>query len=124
MSFDNFWRKYPRKVARKTAMHSFGRLSLDEQEIAIEALDTHLEYWKLKETATEFIPHPATWLNQQRFYDELEMTPKQPKKPALPWYSTEQLTFDKAREMGMTARPGEDMGQFRSRIAQKIAEAA
>jgi hypothetical protein len=124
MSFDDFWRKYPRKVARKTAMQSFGRLSIDEQEIAIEALDTHVEYWKLKETATEFIPHPATWLNQQRFYDELEMTPKQPKKPALPWYSTEQLTMDKAREMGMTARPGEDMGQFRSRIAQKIAEAA
>lgn len=124
MTFDDFWRKYPRKVARKTAMQSFMKLAVDEQEMAIEALDTHIEYWKLKETATEFIPHPATWLNQQRFYDELKLTPKQPKKPALPWYSTEQLTMDKAREMGMTPRPGEDMGQFRSRIAQKIAEAA
>lgn len=124
MNFDNFWRKYPRKVARKTAMQSFAKLPLDEQEMALEALDTHIEYWKLKETATEFIPHPSTWLNQQRFYDELELTPKKPNKPALPWYSTEQLTMDKARDMGMTPRPGEDMGQFRSRIAQKIAEAA
>jgi hypothetical protein len=52
------------------------------------------------------------------------MQPKQPKKPALPWYSTEQLTMDKARELAMTPRPGEDMGQFRARIAQKVAEAA
>ena len=124
MSFDDFWRKYPRKVARKVAMQSFAKLLPDEQEMALEALDTHIEYWKLKETATEFIPHPSTWLNQQRFYDELELTPKKPNKPALPWYSTEQLTMDKARDMGMTPRPGEDMGQFRSRIAQKIAEAA
>lgn len=124
MTFDTFWRKYPRKVARKVAMQSFAKLPLDEQEMALDALDTHIEYWKLKETATEFIPHPSTWLNQQRFYDELELTPKKPNKPALPWYSTEQLTMDKARDMGMTPRPGEDMGQFRSRIAQKIAEAA
>ena len=124
MSFDDFWRKYPRKVARKVAMQSFAKLLPDEQEMALEALDTHIEYWKLKETATEFIPHPSTWLNQQRFYDELELKPKKPNKPALPWYSTEQLTMDKARDMGMTPRPGEDMGQFRSRIAQKIAEAA
>ena len=122
MSFDDFWRKYPRKVARKVAMQSFAKLPPDEQEMALEALDTHIEYWKLKETATEFIPHPSTWLNQQRFYDELELTPKKPNKPALPWYSTEQLTMDKARDMGMTPRPGEDMGQVRSRIAQKIAE--
>ena len=122
MSFDDFWFKYPRKVAKKTAMQSFARLPMDEQELAIDALETHLEYWKLKETATDYIPHPATWLNQGRYYDELDMQPKQPKKPALPWYSTEQMTMDKARGMGMTPRPGEDMGQFRARIAQKLAE--
>jgi hypothetical protein len=85
-------------------------------------VDNHVEYWKLKETDTEFIPHPATWLNQGRYFDELEMKAKAPKKPALPWYSTEQLTMDKARELGMQPRPGEDMGQFRTRIAQRVAE--
>jgi hypothetical protein len=124
MSFDEFWVKYPRKVAKKTAMQSFAKLPMDEQELALDALETHCEYWKLKETATDYIPHPATWLNQGRYYDELDMQPKQPKKPALPWYSTEQMTMDKARELAMTPRPGEDMGQFRARIAQKVAEAA
>jgi hypothetical protein len=124
MSFDEFWSKYPRKVAKKAAMQAFAKLPIDEQELAVDTLDTHLEYWKLKETETDFIPHPATWLNQGRYFDELELKPKQPKKPALPWYSTEQMTMDKARELGMTPRPGEDMGQFRSRIAQRISETA
>jgi hypothetical protein len=124
MSFDEFWSKYPRKVAKKAAMQAYARLPMDEQELAVDTLDTHLEYWKLKETESDFIPHPATWLNQGRYFDELELKPKAPKKPALPWYSTEQMTMDKARELGMTPRPGEDMGQFRSRIAQKVAEQA
>ncbi len=124
MSFDEFWSKYPRKVAKKAAMQAYARLPMDEQELAVDTLDTHLEYWRLKETESDFIPHPATWLNQGRYFDELELKPKAPKKPALPWYSTEQLTMDKARELGMTPRPGEDMGQFRSRIAQKVAEQA
>jgi hypothetical protein len=122
MSFDEFWSKYPRKIAKKAAMQAYARLPMDEQELAVETIDTHLEYWKLKETDTDFIPHPATWLNQGRYFDELEMKAKAPKKPALPWYSTEQLTMDKARELNMQPRPGEDMAQFRTRIAQRVAE--
>ena len=124
MSFDDFWSRYPRKVAKKTAIQSFARLPTDEQELAVDALDTHLEYWKIKETETDFIPHAATWLNQGRYFDELEIKAKVPKKPALPWYSTEQLTMDKARELSLSPRPGEDMGQFRTRIAQRMAEQA
>jgi hypothetical protein len=122
MSFDEFWSKYPRKVAKKTAMQAFAKMPQDEQELALDVVDNHVEYWKIKETATEFIPHPATWLNQGRYYDELDMKPKAPVKPALPWYSTEQLTMDKARELGMQQRPGEDTGQFRARIAQRASE--
>jgi hypothetical protein len=122
MTFEDFWLKYPRKVAKKTAMQAFKKLAIDEQELAVEALETHLEYWKIKETEKDFIPHPATWLNQGRYYDELDMQPKQPKKPALPWYSTDQLTMDKSRELCLTPRPGEDMSQFRTRIAKRISE--
>lgn len=122
--FSNFWRKYPRKVAKKEALKAFNKLSGLEQELALDAIDNHIEYWKIKETGTEYIPHPATWLNQGRFEDELDMQPKANKKPPLPWYSTEQLTMDKARELGMNPRPGEDMAQFRTRIAQRVAEAA
>ena len=121
--FEQFWSMYPRKVAKKVAEKAFNKLPRDEKETAMEALPTHIAYWELKETEKEFIPHPATWLNQARYYDELDLT-VQKKAPKLPWYSTEQLTMDKAREMNLSPRPGEDMAQFRSRIAQKIAETA
>ena len=120
MSFNDFWSKYPRKVAKKTAMQSFARLPMDEQELAIDALETHLEYWKLKQTEKDFIPHPATWLNQGRWEDELDMEVKKAKKPELPWYSTEELTKAKAQEVGCNAYAGEGWQQWRARISQKI----
>lgn len=80
MNFEDFWMKYPRKVAKKMAMKAFEKLPLDEQKLAIDALDTHTLYWKLKKTDTEFIPHPATWLNQARYFDEIKLPSSQSKK--------------------------------------------
>jgi len=124
MEFMDFYSKYPRKIARKEAEKAWKSLKQDEKELAIEAIDIHIEYWRIKETKKEFIPHPASWLRAARYEDELDMEPKKPNKPPLPWFSTEQLTMAKAKEMGMSPRPGEDMGQFRSRIAVKVAELA
>lgn len=116
--FDEFWKSYPRKVAKKTAELAFKRLQQEEQDAAIEALPIHIKYWRLKETETEFIPHPATWINQGRWEDELDMQEKKP--PALPWYSDEQLTMAKAREVGVTPRSGEGWAELRKRISEKI----
>jgi hypothetical protein len=38
----------------------------------------------------------------------------------LPWYSDEQLTMAKAREVGVTSKPGESFSELRKRIAEKI----
>ena len=120
--FENFWKLYPRKVAKKTAEMAFKRLPKAEQEAAVEALPSHVRYWQLKETATEFIPHPATWLNQGRWEDELDMQDKKP--PALPWYADEQLTMQKAAEVGVIPRAGEGWSELRKRIAEKIRQVA
>jgi hypothetical protein len=122
--FDTFWKLYPRKVAKRAAQGAFNRLTKDEQAQAIEAIEQHVQYWKLKDTATEFIPHAATWLNQGRWEDELDMTPKEIKRPSLPWYSTDELTLAKGRELGLNAYAGESMGQYRQRISQAIAKAS
>lgn len=122
MSFETFWSAYPRKVAKKTAEIAFKRLSKAEQEAATEAISSHVRYWKLKETSTEFIPHAATWLNQGRWDDELDMQDKKP--PALPWYSDENLTMQKAAEVGVIPRAGEAWSELRKRIADKIRQVA
>jgi hypothetical protein len=120
MSFDKFYALYPRKQGRRAAEKSWQRLSSLEQQDALEALPNHIEYWKLKQTEKEFIPHPATWLNQGRWEDELDMEVKKNKKPDLPWYSTEELTAKKAQEVGCPAYAGEGWQQWRARISHKI----
>lgn len=116
--FDEFWNLYPRKVSKRVAQKVWERMPKDEQQAALEALPAHIKYWQLKNTETEFIPHAATWLNQGRWEDELDMQEKKP--PALPWYSDEQLTMAKAREVGVTPLAGEGWSELRKRIAEKI----
>jgi len=118
--FEQFWKLYPRKVAKKAAEVAFKRLSKDDQEKCVESIEQHVAYWKLKDTATEFIPHASSWINGLRFLDELDMTPKEMKRPALPWYSNDELTLAKGRELGLNAYAGESMAQYRQRISQAI----
>jgi hypothetical protein len=120
MSFDKFYALYPRKQGRRAAEKSWQRLSSQEQQDALEALPNHIEYWKLKQTEMEYICHPATWINQGRWEDTLDMEVKKNKKPDLPWYSTEELTAKKAQEVGCPAYAGEGWQQWRARISQKI----
>jgi hypothetical protein len=122
--FDTFWKLYPRKVAKRAAQGAFNRLTKDEQAQAVEAIEQHVAYWKLKGTESDFIPHASTWLNQGRWEDELDMTPKELKRPSLPWYSTDELTLAKGRELGLNAYAGETMGQYRQRISQAIGKAS
>ena len=122
--FDQFWKFYPRKVAKRSAQLSFNRLTKQEQSDAVEAIEQHVAYWKLKGTEMDFICHATTWLNQGRWEDILDMTPKEVKRPSLPWYSNDELTLAKGRELGLNAYAGESMGQYRQRIAQQIGKMA
>jgi len=118
MTFDVFYGLYPRKMARKDAEKAWRSMTADEQEKAIEALPQHLKYWKVKETAKDYIPYPASWLRAGRYDDELDIEPL--KKPELPFYATEELTIKKAQEVGITPYAGEGWQALRSRISQKI----
>ena len=118
MTFAVFYGLYPRKMARKDAEKAWKSMTTEEQEKAIEALPQHLKYWKIKETAKDYIPYPASWLRAGRYEDELDIEPN--KKPELPWYSSEELTAKKAQEVNCPAYAGEAWAAWRSRIAQKI----
>jgi hypothetical protein len=122
--FEQFWQHYPRKIAKRAAQKAFDRLTKQEQSDAVEAIEQHVAYWKLKGTEMDFIPHASTWINQGRFEDELDMTPKEVKRPSLPWYSNDELTLAKGRELGLNAYAGESMGQYRQRISQAIGKAS
>jgi hypothetical protein len=120
MTFAVFYGLYPRKMARKDAEKAWNKLTPTEQSECLEAMPNYLKYWKIKETAKDYIPYPASFLNAQRWTDEIDIEPIQNKKPELPWYSSEELTVKKAQEVGVQAYAGEGWQQWRARISQKI----
>jgi len=79
--FTAFWSAYPRKVAKPAALKAW-RSAKHRPPLAdlLAALDRHKrsEQWQ----TARFIPHPATWLNGQRWDDQLP-TADERKPPAL-----------------------------------------
>lgn len=68
--FDRFWAGYPRKIARPAAAKAFDRACRDAPASAIvDGLDRWCMAWRANRTPARFIPHPATWLNQERWND-------------------------------------------------------
>ena len=120
MTFENFWSQYPKKVGKLTAKRSWEKLSQENQQKALEAIVEHRKYWSAKGTEWEFIPHASTWLNQERFEDELVIEQKENKRPPLPWYASDELTLAKGRELGLNPYAGESFAQFRARLSTKI----
>lgn len=68
--FDDFYNLYPRKVGKEAARKKFCvvRKTIDQKKL-IDGVKAYAESVKGKEV--EFIAHPATWLNQGRWDDEL-----------------------------------------------------
>jgi hypothetical protein len=120
MEFNLFWAQYPKKVGKLTAKRSWEKLSQENQQKALEAIVEHRKYWAAKGTDWEFIPHASTWLNQERFEDELVIEQKENKRPPLPWYASDELTLAKGRELGLNPYAGETFAQFRARLSSKI----
>lgn len=120
MTFEQFWQQYPKKVGKLTAKRSWEKLSLENQQKALEAIVEHRKYWTAKGTEWEFICHASTWLNQERFEDELVIEQKENKRPPLPWYASDELTLAKGRELGLNPYAGETFAQFRARLSAKI----
>lgn len=65
-AFDAWWERYPRKEGRGAARAAYAKaVTKAEPAALLAALDRR---WPSR----KFIPHPATWLNQERWTDELD----------------------------------------------------
>jgi len=68
-TFDDFWLLYPRRVARLAAKRAWAKLNDAECCAAICACAAWRSIWAQKDP--EYLPHPASWLNGERWDDEL-----------------------------------------------------
>jgi hypothetical protein len=67
--FEQFWRAYPRRIGKGAARKAFEKaLKLATVEEIMTGLSRQLSYYASREQ--QFIPHPTTWLNQERWADE------------------------------------------------------
>lgn len=72
--FNRFWESYPRKEAKQTAKKAFEKLNPDEAllQTMLEAVERFKGSAQWREENGRFIPHPATWINQRRWEDEVK----------------------------------------------------
>lgn len=76
--FDRFWTAYPKKVGKEAARKAFTKVKapVDTLISAVEAQKTSTQWTR---DNGQYIPNPATWLNQGRWEDVLDtVTPAQP----------------------------------------------
>jgi Protein of unknown function (DUF1376) len=66
--FEAWWTEYPRKIAKGAARTAYARaLNKTGAEVLLDAAKRFAGTVTLKDI--HFIPHPATWLNQERWID-------------------------------------------------------
>ncbi len=83
MDFQTFWEIYPRRVAKGVARKAWAKIDRTTQAFIISHLEIRVkddEAWVNGDKC--FIPHPASWLNGERWEDEYQ-TLQQPKPKSL-----------------------------------------
>jgi len=70
--FEEFWDIYPRKIGKAKCVKKFTNLCRDIEtgKLIIEGLKKYNNIYSTR--ARKYIPHPSTWLNEERWLDDIE----------------------------------------------------
>ena len=73
MTFDEFWELYPRRVAKKAARTAWAKVNMNEviATSIYENIQARLQSGDWHLNRKQYIPHPATYLNGERWNDEV-----------------------------------------------------
>jgi uncharacterized protein YdaU (DUF1376 family) len=67
--FDIFWKQYPRKVAKPNALKAW--LKIKPDDVVLKKMLDAINQQQLPSKEIQFVPHPASWLNANRWEDEI-----------------------------------------------------
>jgi hypothetical protein len=72
--FDEFWAAYPRKVGKEAARKAWRRIKPTADHLAkvLLAIENAKKSCQWHKDNGQYIPNPATWLNQGRWDDEVQ----------------------------------------------------
>ncbi len=70
--FESFWKEYPRKIGKGAAHKIWTKLKPSQKLVAqiMKAVEDQKQCDQWQRDSGQYIPHPSTWLNQQRWDDE------------------------------------------------------
>lgn len=71
-AFDEFWKAYPRSEGKKLAKDKFNKVCKDPVTFAEVMLGLREQVPKIRDV--KFFPHATTWLNGERWHDEVSET--------------------------------------------------
>lgn len=76
--FELVWKAYPRKVGKGAARKAWAKLQPDTATVQkmLDALNWQRTQPQWLKDGGQFIPHLATWLNQERWEDEPVTVPQ------------------------------------------------
>jgi hypothetical protein len=71
LGFEAFWKLYPRKVGKGAAERAWAKIRPDEplRAAIMAAIERAMRSQQWTKDGGQFIPHPATWLNEKRWED-------------------------------------------------------
>ena len=106
LGFEEFWAVYPKKRKKKTAFEIWKRKNPD---VSVLIADVRARIAGDKQWLKGFIPDPTTYLNGERWNDDMGDSTSAPK-----------TTDDYALEFGMTRRSDEPDERFRIRVRDEM----
>jgi len=70
--FEKFWKAYPRKQGKGAAEKAWKRIHVNGAfDSLLTALENQKQTEQWRKDNGQFVPNPATWLNQRRWEDEI-----------------------------------------------------
>ena len=69
-AFVRFWEAYPRKAGKEAARKAFAKVKVDAS-LLLHAIQQQRQSEQWTKDGGQYIPNPATWLNQGRWEDKL-----------------------------------------------------
>lgn len=106
--FEEFWKAYPKKRKKKTAREIWMR---KKPELSVLLPDVTFRITQDRRWVEGFIPDPTTYLNQERWTDEVETLEKKP---------VEKKVSDYAAELGLVQGEAEADQQFERRVSDAV----
>lgn len=88
-SFSLFWEAYPKKIGKAAAKKAWNKelstlINDDLLETILKAIEMQIKSNQWRQDGGQFIPHPATWLNQERWEDGEDIDPPVSSTPINP----------------------------------------